>query len=58
MRRGNLGRMIGLALALLVVGVIMLFFVPPLGFVAGAVGLVLLVLFLVGFTRRATNPAE
>ena len=47
--------MIGVALALLVVGVVLGFLVPPFGFIPAAVGLVLLVLFLFGFGRRAAE---
>jgi NADH:ubiquinone oxidoreductase subunit 3 (subunit A) len=45
--------MIGAALALVVLGVILLFLFPWAGVVVGAVGVVLMVLFLVGFGRRA-----
>jgi NADH:ubiquinone oxidoreductase subunit 3 (subunit A) len=49
--------MIGAALALIVLGVILLFLFPWGGIIAGLVGLVLLVLFLAGFfrDRRATD---
>jgi hypothetical protein len=47
--------MIGVALALLVIGVVFIFIVPWVGIAAGAVGLVLLVLFLAGFGRRAAQ---
>jgi hypothetical protein len=47
--------MIGVALALIVLGVILLFLVPWVGLVAGAVGIVLVVLFLAGFGRRAAE---
>ena len=45
--------MIGAALALVVLGVLLLFLFPWAGVVVGAVGVVLMVLFLVGFGRRA-----
>jgi hypothetical protein len=45
--------MIGAALALIVLGIILLFLFPWGGIVIGAVGVVLAVLFLVGFGRRA-----
>ena len=45
--------MIGAALALIVLAVIFLFFVPWVGIAAGIVGLILLGLFLAGFGRRA-----
>ena len=50
--------MIGAALALIVLGVILLFLFPWGGIIAGIVGLVLLVLFLFGLgrDRRATDP--
>jgi hypothetical protein len=44
---------LGLALALVVVGLVVGFFLPPFGFVPAAVGVVLLVIFLAGFGRRA-----
>ena len=47
--------MIGAALALIVLGVIFIFLVPWVGIAAGAVGLVLLVLFLAGFGKRAAE---
>ncbi len=49
--------MIALALALIVIGVVFLFFLPWVGIPVGIVGIVLLVLFLAGFGRRATEPA-
>jgi 4-hydroxybenzoate polyprenyltransferase len=55
---GNPEAMIGLALALIVVGLVIGFLIPPYGFVASAAGLVLLILFLVGFGRRATRTRE
>ena len=45
--------MIGAALALVVIGVILLFLYPWAGLVVGAVGVLLMVLFLVGFGRPA-----
>lgn len=50
---GNRHRMIGAALALVVLGVVLLFLFPWAGIVVGAAGVVLAVLFLVGFGRRA-----
>jgi hypothetical protein len=47
--------MIGAALALIVLGVIFLFIVPFVGIAAGIVGVILLVLFLAGFGRRAAE---
>jgi Flp pilus assembly protein TadB len=47
--------MIGAALALIVIGVIFLFILPWVGIVVGIVGVILLVLFLLGFGRRAAE---
>jgi hypothetical protein len=47
--------MIGTALALIVLGVIFFFIVPFVGIAAGIVGVILLVLFLAGFGRRAAE---
>jgi hypothetical protein len=47
--------MIGAALALIVLGVIFFFIVPFVGIAAGIVGVILLVLFLAGFGRRAAE---
>jgi hypothetical protein len=47
--------MIAAALALIVIGVIMLFLVPWVGIVAGIVGLLLLVGYLAGIGRRAVE---
>jgi hypothetical protein len=48
--------MIGVAIALIVLGVILLFIVPFVGIAAGIVGLILAVLALVGVGRRAAEP--
>jgi len=48
--------MIGLALAIIIVGIVFGFVIPWVGIVVGFVGLVLFVAFLVGFGRRATEP--
>ena len=49
--------MIGVALALLVLGVLMLFVVPAIGIPVGIVGAILLIVYLVGAARRpATRP--
>ncbi len=50
--------MIGVALALVVVGVIFLFLVPWVGIPVGIVGVLLLVAWLVGFGRRAAGDAR
>jgi hypothetical protein len=47
--------MIGAALALIVIGVILLFIIPWVGIAAGIVGVILLVLFLAGFGKRAAE---
>jgi uncharacterized membrane protein len=44
--------MIGAALALIVLGVILLFVIPMAGLAAGIVGVVLAVIFLLGFGRH------
>jgi len=48
--------MIGLAIALVVVGLIFLFVIPWVGIAVGIVGLVLLVVWLLGFGRSAVEP--
>jgi hypothetical protein len=48
--------MIGVALALIVIGVILLFIIPWVGMAAGVVGLVLAILYVVGIGRRAAEP--
>ena len=50
--------MIGVALALIIVGVIFLFVITPVGIAVGLVGLVLLVVWLLGFGRRAANESR
>jgi hypothetical protein len=47
--------MIAAAIALVVIGVIFLFIVPWVGIVVGAVGVVLLVLFLLGVGRQVAE---
>ena len=47
--------MIGAALALIAVGIVMLFFLPWVGIPVGIVGLVLFVAYLAGFGRRAAE---
>jgi hypothetical protein len=46
---------IGVAIALIVVGVIFLFLIQWVGIVAGIVGLVLAILWVAGFGRRAAE---
>jgi hypothetical protein len=43
------------ALALLVIGLVLGFLVPPYGFVVAIVGLILLVLYLVGVGRTVSR---
>jgi hypothetical protein len=47
--------MIGVAIAFVVVGVIFLFLIPWVGIAAGIVGLVLAILWIAGFGRRAVE---
>jgi hypothetical protein len=48
--------MIGVALALVVAGVVLLFIIPWVGIAAGIVGLVLALLYAAGIGRRAVEP--
>jgi hypothetical protein len=48
--------MIGLALALCVIGIVFAFFIPWVGIPVGAVGALLFILYLAGFGRRAAEP--
>ena len=50
--------MIGVGLALIVLGVVFLFLVPWVGIVAGAVGVVLAFLWVAGFGRRVVASDE
>jgi hypothetical protein len=53
--------MIGAGLALLVIGLIFLFIIPWVGIPVGIVGLILAILYLAGFGRRAargSNPSR
>ena len=47
--------MLGVALAAIVVGIILTFFLPWVGIPVGVVGLILLIAFLAGWGRRATQ---
>ncbi len=47
--------MIAAAVALIVVGIVLGFLIPPFGFIPAALGLILLVAFLFGFGRRAAT---
>ena len=48
--------MIGLALALVVVGLVLLFIIPWVGIPVGIIGLVLVILYVAGVGRRAAAP--
>jgi hypothetical protein len=50
--------MIAAAIALLLIGILLGFFVPPFGFIPAAVGLVLLVAFLAGWGRTAARETQ
>jgi NADH:ubiquinone oxidoreductase subunit 3 (subunit A) len=47
--------MIGVAMAFIVVGIILLFLVPWVGIPVGIVGLVLAIVWVAGFGRRAAG---
>jgi hypothetical protein len=47
--------MIGVALALIAIGIVMLFILPWVGIPVGVVGLILFVAYLAGFGRRAAE---
>ena len=47
--------MIGVGIAFIVVGIICLFLIPWVGIAAGIVGLVLAILWVAGFGRRAVE---
>jgi hypothetical protein len=47
--------MLAAGLSVIVVGIILLFLLPWVGIVLGLVGIVLTVLYLFGFGRRATR---
>jgi Flp pilus assembly protein TadB len=47
--------MIGLAIALIVIGIILGFVIPWVGIVVGIVGLLLFIAFVTGFGRHAAN---
>jgi hypothetical protein len=46
---------VGAALAAIVVGVIFFFVIPLVGFVVGAIGLILLLVYVVGAGRRPAS---
>jgi Flp pilus assembly protein TadB len=47
--------MIGVGIAFIVVGIVFLFLIPWVGIVVGVVGLVLAILWVAGFGRRAAE---
>ena len=47
--------MIGVGIAFIVVGIVFLFLVPWVGIAAGIVGLLLAILWVAGFGRRAAQ---
>ena len=50
--------MIGVGIAFIVLGVIFLFVIPWVGIAAGLVGIVLAILWVAGFGRRAAGRDE
>jgi hypothetical protein len=50
--------MVGVALACVVVGIAMIFFLPWVGVPVAILGVVLFLLFLVGFGRRAATGRQ
>jgi hypothetical protein len=50
--------MIGIAIALILIGVVLLFIIPWVGIPAGLVGLILAVAYLAGFGRRAARGEQ
>ena len=50
--------MIGAGIGLILVGIVILFFLPWVGVPIGLVGLVLLLLYLIGFGRRAVTGRQ
>ncbi len=56
---GNAASMIGLGIALVVIGIIFLFILPWVGIPVGIVGLVLAILWFAGFVRaRGQQPGD
>ncbi|HEY6836545.1 MAG TPA: hypothetical protein VI142_08845 [Gaiellaceae bacterium] len=48
--------MIGVALAIIVIGIVFGFVIPWVGIAVGLVGLILFIAFVAGFGRRAAEP--
>jgi hypothetical protein len=55
---GDVDLVIGVGIAFIVLGVVFLFVIPWVGIAAGLVGLVLAVLWVAGFGRRAAERDE
>jgi hypothetical protein len=55
---GNAASMIGLCIALIVIGIIFLFVLPWVGIPVGIVGLVLAILWFAGFVRRTARGRQ
>jgi Flp pilus assembly protein TadB len=55
---GNEPDMIGVGIALIVVGIIFLFIIPWVGIPVGIVGLILAILYFAGFGRRAARAEQ
>ena len=50
--------MIGVAIALIVIGIVFGFVIPWVGIVVGIVGLLLFIAFVAGFGRRAADERQ
>jgi hypothetical protein len=50
--------MIGVAIALVVIGIVFVFVIPWVGIVVGIVGLLLFIAFVAGFGRRAADDHQ
>jgi hypothetical protein len=48
--------MIGVAIALIVIGIVFGFVIPWVGVIVGIVGVALFIAFVAGFGRRAAQP--
>lgn len=55
---GNTVTMIGVGIALVIVGLIFLFIIPWVGIPVGIVGLILAILYFAGFGRRAAKGQQ
>ena len=50
--------MIGVAIALIVIGIVFVFVIPWVGVAVGIVGLLLFIAFVAGFGRRAADDHQ